>query len=204
MSEHSRKKVEDLKKMLEGKTEDRRQKTEDPGGTEDRGPGRDRGPRTEDQKPEISELGVLSEKLQAAEEEAEKNHDKLLRTLADFENYKKRVSREAQDHAKYSHESLVKELLPVIDDFDRILDHLQHEGVQLTHRHFMTVMKKLGLHEVETVGKKFDPHFHEALSQIPSETHNEGEIISCERKGYLLLDRLIRPALVVVAGPKAH
>ena len=199
MSEHSRKKVEDLKKMLEGK------KLDHGPWTVDQGP-------IENEETVSGDLAELQTKLEAMEEEAKKNHEKLLRTLADFENYKKRITRETQDFAKYSHESLVKELLPVIDDFDRILEHLPAEssaaiqsltdGVQLTHRHFMTVLKKLGLHQLETAGKKFDPHFHEALSQIASENHDEGEIISCERKGYLLHDRLIRPALVVVAGPK--
>lgn len=201
MNETSKRKVEDLKKMLEGKKKDQGQRT------------MDQGPAATGETVS-GDLAELQTKLAAMEEEAKQNHEKLLRTLADFENYKKRITRETQDHAKYSHESLVKELLPVIDDFDRILEHLPAEsspaiqslidGTQLTHRHFMTVMKKLGLHQVETSGKKFDPHFHEALSQIASEEHEEGDIISCQRKGYLLHDRLIRPALVVVAGPRVH
>ena len=179
MNENSKKKVEDLKKMLEGK---KGQKQEPP---ETKAP-------TEETLPELKELtdklAVLEEEAKKYEEEAKQNHEKLLRALADFDNYKKRVARDHEDRAKYAHELLVKELLPVLDDFDRILEHLPAEsspaiqslieGVELTHRHFMTVMKKLGLHAVETIGKKFDPHFHEALSQIPSKEHEEGNIIS--------------------------
>src|SRR3989338_6113129 len=107
MSEHSRKKVEDLKKMLEGK------KLDHGPWTVDQGP-------IENEETVSGDLAELQTKLEAMEEEAKKNHEKLLRTLADFENYKKRITRETQDFAKYSHESLVKELLPAINNFHHI------------------------------------------------------------------------------------
>ncbi|MDO8527376.1 MAG: nucleotide exchange factor GrpE [Deltaproteobacteria bacterium] len=179
-------KVDELKKMLDGK-----KKEESP-----------------------PEPEAIDEKLHAAEEESKQNRDKLLRVMADFDNYKKRVSKEHEERSKYSHESLIRELIPVMDDFDRVLEHLPTdatpetkgmiEGVDLTHRHFMSALKKLNLKEVETEGKMFDPHFHEALTQVESDEHNEGEIVTCHRKGYLLHDRLLRPALVTIAKGKTH
>lgn len=157
----------------------------------------------------LEELVALQGKLKEAESESQKNHEKLLRTLAEFENYKKRVARDHEERIKYSHENLIRELLPVLDDLDRVLDHLPKEttdeikslveGVQLIQRHCLKALKHFSLEEVKTEKVPFDPHLHEALSQVESNDHKSGEIVACHRKGYRLHGRLIRPALVTVA-----
>lgn len=178
MTDHSKNKVEELKKVLEGKKKEREEIQE--------------GPRPE--------------------EEAKQNYDKYLRAVAELENFKKRSAKELSDHLRYSHEVLLKELLKVVDDFDRIMAHLPKEespaiqglieGIQLVYRDCMNVLKKFGLQEIEAKKGKFDPHVHEAISQVESETVQEGEIVETHRKGYLLHDRLLRPAAVTVAKAK--
>lgn len=180
-----KKKVEDLKKMLAGK-----KKT--------------------GESPE--ELDAAQKQLADAQEEAKKNYDQLLRVMAEFENYKKRVARDHEERVKYSHETLVKELLPVLDDFDRVLEHLPAEsspeiqslvdGVQLIHRHFQKALKKFSLEEVPAEKEKFDPHLHEAIASVESGDAEPGNIVQCHRKGYKLHGRLIRPASVTVAKEK--
>lgn len=192
MTDPSKKKIEDLKKVLEGKKRDSATTT-----LADR-----QGPQKASEEETPPELVALQEKLESAEEEARQNYDKLLRVMAEFENYKKRVARDHEDRVKYSHEILLKELIPVLDDFDRLLEHLPTEEIQLIHRHFLKALKKCGLHEVETTNQMFDPHLHEALAQWESGEHPSGQIVSCQRKGYRLHDRLIRPALVTVAKAK--
>lgn len=158
------------------------------------------------QKPE------LQNKLKEAEEEAQKNYDRFLRVMAEFENYKKRIAKEKQDHLQHSQEMILKDLLKVLDDFDRIMDHLSDkesqtvqglvEGIQLVHKDFFNVLKKFGLKPVTTENKNFDPHLHEAIGQVESNDHPEGKIIECHRKGYQLHDRLLRPATVTIAKSK--
>lgn len=155
----------------------------------------------------------VQKKLKEAQEEAQKNYDKLLRVMAEFENYKKRVARDHAERSQYTHETILRELLKVMDDFDRIMDHLPQEesptvqglveGIQLVHQDFSNVLKKFGLKPVATENKTFDPHLHEAITQLESNDHPEGKIVECHRKGYLLHDRLLRPAAVTVAKPTA-
>lgn len=157
----------------------------------------------------LKELVELQKALRETETENKKQSDKLLRVLAEFENYKKRVARDHEDRVKYSHEKLVTELLPALDDFDRILEHLPEkpseeikgllEGVRLIHRQLLATLGKFELKEVSTGGKTFDPHLHEAVAQVESDRHKGGNIVECLRKGYRLHDRLIRPAMVTVA-----
>lgn len=152
------------------------------------------------------------EKLKAAQEEAKKNHDRLLRVMAEFENYKKRIAREHHERSQYVHEVLLKELLKVLDDFERVMDHLPEEkseaaaglidGIALVHKDFFNVLTKFGLKEVQIEGETFDPHLHEAIAQVESSDHPEGTIVHCHRKGYRLHERLLRPASVTVAKPK--
>ncbi|MBI5298839.1 MAG: nucleotide exchange factor GrpE [Deltaproteobacteria bacterium] len=195
MSDPFKNKVEDLKKALQKKK--LQEQTQ--------------------QEPSVEtppELVELQNKLQTAEEEAKQNYDKLLRAVAEFDNYKKRVARDHEERVKYNLENVLKELLPVMDDFDRLMDHLPAsespeiqgltEGVKLLHRHFMTAMKKFHLEEVKTEDEKFDPHAHEALNQVESDEHEDGDIVTCHRKGYHLHERLLRPALVTVAKRKEN
>jgi molecular chaperone GrpE len=155
------------------------------------------------------EADDLSVNLRAAEEEAKQHYDKLLRMMAEFENFKKRVAREQEERIKFANEKLMVELLPILDDMDRFLDHIPEdaapevkalaEGVSLIRKTVSNALKKFGLAEIETAGMKFDPNLHEALFCIPSNEHEDGSIIEVHRKGYKLEDRVIRAAQVTVA-----
>jgi molecular chaperone GrpE len=145
--------------------------------------------------------------LDALRAENEELIDTLQRLQADFDNYRKRAQRDQEALVGRAGERIVKELLPVLDDLERALEAAeQHEeaeleeGVKLVHRQLEQLLEREGLALVETDGK-FDPHVHEALLIQPSESE-EGSVIEVLQKGYRLGDRVLRPARVVVAGPK--
>ena len=149
----------------------------------------------------------LEERLAALEAERGERLDDLKRVAADFENYRKRVARDQESLVARAHERLVKELLPVLDDLERALaaaeEHEEaklEEGVRLVHQELRAALKREGLAEIETNGR-FDPHVHEALLSQPSEAE-EGSVLEVVQKGYRLGDRVLRPALVVIAGPQ--
>lgn len=161
--------------------------------------------------PTKAELAQRVEELERRLAEAEEKRDEYLNDLkrlaADFENYRKRAVRDQENLVARAHERLVKELLPVLDDLERALqaaaEHEEaklEEGVRLVHRELRDVLVREGLVEIATDGR-FDPHVHEALLQQPSEAE-EGSVIEVLQKGYRLGDRVLRPARVVVAGPK--
>jgi molecular chaperone GrpE len=131
--------------------------------------------------------------------------DRLLRTAADFDNYKKRALRERAEYVTHANERLVKELLPILDDLERALDAVgEHqeatveEGVRLVHRSLASLLERNGVKEIDVDGK-FDPHVHEALLSQPSDAE-EGSVIDVVQKGYTLGDRVVRPARVVIAA----
>jgi molecular chaperone GrpE len=131
----------------------------------------------------------------------------LQRVAADFDNYRKRVARDQQALVARAHAGLVEAILPVLDDLGRALEAAgQHEeakledGVRFVHRQLLGVLTKEGLEEIPT-DIPFDPHVHEALAAIPSEAE-EGTILEVVQRGYLLGDRVLRPARVVVAAAK--
>ena len=137
--------------------------------------------------------------------------DRVMRTLADFENYRKRVDREKQDYFKYALADTIRDLLPVLDNFDRALDHAEqgddfHKGVLLIYKQLFDVLKRHGVTVIEESGVHFDPNIHEAVvreenAEVPSHT-----VVAVLQKGYFLHDRLLRPALVKVAvgGPEGN
>lgn len=149
----------------------------------------------------------LLRKLKDTEEEAQKNYDLYMRTYAEIENVKKRGIREKEELSKYANESLIKEILPVIDNLQKAISHAQNdknptgliEGLELTLGGLITALEKAGLKEVEAEGKPFDPNFHEAISQQRDDKVAPGLVINEFQKGYLLNGRLIRPARVVVS-----
>jgi molecular chaperone GrpE len=148
---------------------------------------------------------TLEEQVAALEAERDEHQNDLKRVAAEFENYRKRVSRDQQSLVARAHERLVKELLPVLDDLERALaaaeDHEEatlEEGVRLVHRELAAALAHEGLAEIETNGH-FDPHVHEALLSQPS-SEEEGSVIEVVQKGYRLGDRVLRPARVVVAA----
>lgn len=151
----------------------------------------------------------LSEQIRAAEEEAKHHYDKLLRVMAEFENFKKRMSREQEDLTKYGNEKLLGELLPSLDDLDRVLEHVPidaneevkkfADGVALARKTLGKTLEKFGLKEVAAEGEPFDPTHHEAIATVESEARDPGMVVAVHRKGYWLGDRLLRPAMVTVS-----
>jgi len=147
------------------------------------------------------------EELEALRAENEDLIDTLQRVQADFANFRKRAAREQESLVERAGERIVRDLLPVLDDLERALeaaaDHEEaklEEGVKLVHRQLEQLLRREGLAPIETDGR-FDPHVHEALLSQPSAA-DEGSVIEVLQKGYRLGDRVLRPARVVVAGPK--
>lgn len=150
--------------------------------------------------------------IRQAEEEAKNHYDKLLRVMAEFENYKKRIVKEREEQFKFANEKLLTDMLPSIDDLDRVLDHVPldapedvkkiADGVELVRKSLLQVLERYGLKEVKAQNEKFDPVHHEAIATIDSEGHEPGQVVAVHRKGYWLFDRLIRPAMVTVAKEK--
>ncbi len=149
------------------------------------------------------------EQLAAAQQELAELKDKLLRAYADMDNLRKRTEREIEEARKYAIERFAVALLDVIDNLERALDAPEgneeavREGVRLTLNQWHDVMRRFSIERIDALGKEFDPHHHEALSQMPSE-EPEGRVIAQHVAGYLLNGRLIRPAKVLVSsGPPA-
>jgi len=152
----------------------------------------------------------LEESLAAKEAEAATNWDKYLRERADLENYRRRVQKEKEDLMKYGNECLLLEILPVLDNMERALDHASEEslsavieGINLTRTMLLSVLKKFGVEPIESKGTVFDSAFHQAMCQIESGDSAPNTVIEEFQKGYMLNDRLLRPAMVsVAAAPK--
>jgi len=146
---------------------------------------------------------VLAEK----EEVIKSLQEKMLYLQAEFENYKKLKIKERQDTLKFGNEVLIKELLPVLDNLEMALDHTAktedykgiYEGVRITFNEFLKVLEKAGVTRIEAAGKKFDPNLHEAFYQEEKEDVEPDTVLSEFQKGYLLNNRLVRPARVVVS-----
>ncbi|HPU30070.1 MAG TPA: nucleotide exchange factor GrpE [Syntrophorhabdaceae bacterium] len=153
------------------------------------------------------QLEELTRQLQEKEEVIKTLQERLLYLQADFENFKKLKNKEKQDLLKFGNEVLIKELLPVIDNLERALDHSLktndykgiHEGVSLVLNEFLRVLERAGLSRVEAVGKKFDPNLHEAFYQEERDDVEPDIVLSELQKGYMLNGRLIRPAMVTVS-----
>jgi molecular chaperone GrpE len=157
-------------------------------------------------------LAALQRQLQDTETELKETHDRLLRVSAEFDNYKKRSARETSEFRKYANQALLKDLLPVVDNLDLAInstggqseiDKSLVEGLAITRKEIMKVLEKFHVTAIEAIGKPFDPEFHEAVMRQESGEHAENTVISEFQKGYLIHDRLLRPAMVVVASPKA-
>lgn len=152
----------------------------------------------------------LEDKLQETESQARESYDRFLRVSADFENYKKRARREIEEFRKYANESLIKDLLNVIDNLERAIDLSSEEkneghittGVDLTLKELHKILNKFHVKTIESLGKPFDPNFHQAMLQKEVDDHPENTVIEEMQKGYLIYDRLLRPAMVVVSKAK--
>ena len=149
-------------------------------------------------------------KLKEVQESSDKNYDLYVRSQAEMENVKKRFQKEKSDLLKFSNETLIKQLLSVIDNLEKAIDHsgdekaldALREGLDMTLKGLKDVLEKSGLEDVEAMGKPFDPNYHEAVSEMEDGTVESGTVIEQLQKGYLLNGRLIRPAMVVVSRKK--
>jgi molecular chaperone GrpE len=159
---------------------------------------------------------VTPEQLAELKERAAKadgHWDRLLRTTADLENFKKRAAREKDETRRFANENLLQKLIPVLDNFDMALAATQSSqtgnvqslqaGISMIHQQLKTALADSGLEEIDASGKTFDPNLHEAVSQQETTEFPEGRVVQQMRKGYRLRDRLLRPATVVVAKPPA-
>ena len=153
------------------------------------------------------------EELKTLAAKADENWQRLLRTTADFDNFKKRAAREKQDAIKFANESLMGKIIPVLDSFEMALAATQNasgegvkslqDGVAMIHSQLKAVLTDAGLEEVDATGKTFDPNLHEAVSQQESAEVAEGNVLQQLRKGYRFRERLLRPATVIVAKKPA-
>jgi len=148
----------------------------------------------------------LIEKISEVQALANTNMDSYLRSQAEMENMKKRFQKEKQELVKYGNEILTKQLLPVADNLEKALDHSKdenslealREGVDLTLKGLISVLEKAGVEAVQAIGEPFDPNFHEAVSEQMDDSAEPGTVLKELQKGYLLNERLIRPAMVIV------
>lgn len=150
------------------------------------------------------EFEVLQKELEEAQAEVAGKQDELLRSLAEFSNYKKRIERDQLLTQQTMKGDIVRRFLPVIDDMQRALqdapDDPWVEGMRLIYRKLQGILDAEGVTRIEAEGKEFDPNFHEAISQEESENHESGTVIEVLQQGYLLGERVIRPAMVRVAA----
>jgi len=157
------------------------------------------------------QLKEVQTRLEAKEHEAKETYNRLLRVSADFENYKKRSARETEEFRKYANQTLLKEMLSVVDNLELAINSSNHgkktdknliEGLNLTLNEILRVFEKFDVKPIEAQGQTFDPAFHEAVMREETDDFPENTVISEFQKGYLIHDRLLRPAMVVVAAPK--
>lgn len=158
-------------------------------------------------------LKEMEEKVESLKNEAAESHDRLLRLAAEFENYKKRSAREMNDFRKFANESFVKAMLPVVDNLDRAIESSSNdkhanssvvEGVNMTLMEILKVFEQYGIKPIESLGKTFDPSLHQAVMQEDDEAYPENTVSKELQKGYMIHDRLLRPAMVVVSKKKAE
>jgi len=154
------------------------------------------------------EIRRLREALEAQTLLAEEHRDRYLRAAAEFDNARKRAAREREEYTRYANESLLRELLPVLDNFERALQSARNEttaaavtaGVELIQRELLRVLEKFGVTSFTSVGQPFDPERHEAIARVPAQGQPEGTVVDETARGYLLNGRVLRPAMVTVAS----
>jgi molecular chaperone GrpE len=158
--------------------------------------------------PLATEIEQLQRELQEAQAEARANYERFLRERADSENFKKRMQREKADALRFACEPLIRELLPVIDNLERAAAHADgngqsvREGIEMVVKSLLDVLEHHGVKRIEAVGQPFDPTWHQAMAQVQSADHAPNHVVEQHHSGYVLHDRLLRPALVTVSAPK--
>ncbi len=151
----------------------------------------------------------LKNELESKSAEAHENWDRFLREKADMENFRKRVNREKEELLNYGTKSLIEEILPVLDNMERALSHVNDEspaiveGIRMTHEMLLSSLRKFGVSVIAAApGTPFDPAFHQAMTRVESDSFEPNSIVEEFQKGYMLRERLLRPAMVSVAAAK--
>jgi molecular chaperone GrpE len=153
------------------------------------------------------EAEKLKKEIDAKDKEVKENYDKFLRLNAEFDNFKKRTQREKTDSFKYASEKVIRDMIPVIDDLERALyatknnDKVEDlsKGVEMIMNKIKNILGSVGAQQFNSLDQVFDPNKHEAVSKIVTTEHEHNTIIEELRKGYTFHDRLLRPAMVIVA-----
>lgn len=161
---------------------------------------------------EVAAVEEVADPLETAKAENAKLRDQLLRTAADFDNFRKRSRRELGEAEKRAREDLIKELLPVFDNLERATAHAETatdvkalaDGIGLVKRQFVDTLSKIGIERIQAQGKLFDPAFHEAVQQFETDEHPPGTVMHEVQAGYMQGEKLVRPAIVVVAKAKPN
>ena len=158
-------------------------------------------------------LKELEAKLEAKEKEAGETYDRLLRVSAEFDNFKKRSSREMEEFRRFANQSLIKEMLSVVDNLElainstngpKAIDRDLLQGLEMTHKEILKVFEKFNVKPIDAKGQPFDPTFHEAVMQEETNDSPKNTVINELQRGYMIHDRLLRPSMVVVAKPKEN
>ena len=152
----------------------------------------------------------LENPLEEAQAEIARIRDQLLRTAADFDNFRKRTRRELDDAHKRGKEELLRELLPVFDNLERAAQHAGQatdakavaDGIGIVLKQFTDTLGRIGIQRIDAVGAPFDPSLHEAIQQVETNDHPAGVIVAEVQPGYAMGDRLVRASMVVVAKPR--
>jgi molecular chaperone GrpE len=153
----------------------------------------------------------LTARLEEAEKKAAENYDKFVRAVAELDNYRKRAAREKADAIAYGNETLIKDVLPIIDSLDRATEHACKaadmeafkEGFKLVKDQLLCCLGKHGVEMIDAVGNDFDPQLHDAMLQVESEEKSHRKVVEEFEKGYLLRGRLLKPAKVSVGRASA-
>jgi molecular chaperone GrpE len=156
--------------------------------------------------PDAGAPAETTDSLQAAQQERDALRDRLLRTAAEFDNFRKRVDRERRELSEFAASDILVELLPIVDNFERALQAPApaeadsfRTGIEMIHRQMLDLLRKRGVKPIEALGADFDPNFHQAVIHEASPDHRDGEVMAELQRGYMLGDRLLRPAMVKVA-----
>jgi len=159
---------------------------------------------TEDPSVKTAAPDVAAEELEKLRAERDDLKDLLLRRQAEFDNFRKRSERDRSDYLQYAAADMVKDLLPILDDFERALkveapssDYAK--GVEMIYNRMFDTLKKLGLEPIETAGKTFDPHLHQAIERVETADAEDNTVLGEFQRGYNFKGRLLRPAMVRVA-----
>ena len=156
-------------------------------------------------KNENSDLETLKAQLKEEKEKSDEYYEHLKRNMAEFDNFKKRISKEKDMMYNTISADIISELLPILDNFDKALnaetlDESYKNGMAMIYNQFNETLQKLGVEEIDALNKVFDPNFHEAVMHIEDESFGEKEIVEVFRKGYKIGDKIIRHAMVKVAN----